>query len=269
MGKGGPGKPKTEEHNRKVSEALRGRKLSAEHIAKLRKPKSEEHRAALRLAQTSEVVAKRHATHSLRHGCRTYLANPINNKYCLEYWVAKGYSEDVAKVCITEIQKKNSKLRKSTVSIWQTKFWVQQGYTEDAAKLKVSALQATNGSKSARVVSKSGKALLDELEKLTGLSFEREVLLESRFRVDGFNSEHGIVVEYFGTFWHMHPSVFAADDINRVTGWKAQSKWNEDAGRIKYLQAAGYKVFVVWEHQTSLEQVQQIAVEITNACSFG
>lgn len=268
MPRGNPGKPKSPEHNRKVSDALRGRKFSAEHIAKLRKPKTEEHREALRRAQTSEVIARRRDTNLSKYGHATFLANPLNNQCCLDFWLAKGCSEDEARLRISEIQHKNSKRRKAVLSVWQSKFWMQRGYTEEEAKLKIAALQSANGIKAKKTVSKSGTDLLDKLEDLTGLLFEREVLLESRFRVDGINLEHKIVVEYFGTFWHMHPSVFAADDVNRVTGWKAQSKWNEDQGRIKYLQAAGYKVFVVWEHESSPEQVQQTAVEIKNACGF-
>jgi G:T-mismatch repair DNA endonuclease (very short patch repair protein) len=187
----------------------------------------------------------------------------------MDFWLAKGYSEEEAALRISEIQRENSKRRKTISSIWQAKFWVQRGYTEDEAKLKIAALQSENGSKAKKTISKSGSALLNTLEELTGLTFEREVMLESRFRVDGVNLEHKVVVEYFGTFWHMHPSIFAADDVNRVTGWKAQSKWNEDQGRINYLQTAGYKVFVVWEHESSPEQVQQISVEIKNACGFG
>jgi G:T-mismatch repair DNA endonuclease (very short patch repair protein) len=269
MPKGNPGIPKSPEHNRKVAEALRGRKKSALHRENLRKPKSEKHKKALSVAQTPEVIAKRAVTAFTRYGFATHLSNPSNNKCCVAYWLERGFSEEQAKAEISLLQKVNSGKRRTFQSPWQPSFWVSLGYDFEEAKQKVSGIQALNSSKSRKAVSKSGTVFIDKLTELSGIQFEREVILEKKFRVDGVNLEHKVVVEFHGTFWHMHPSLFGPEDINRVTGWKAQSKWNEDQGRIKYLTAAGYRVFVVWEHEANLEYVQQLSKELKNACGCG
>ena len=104
--------------------------------------------------------------------------------------------------------------------------------------------------------------LFRSVERLSGLTVAREVQLCGRFLVDGFVAEKRVVIEYHGSFWHMHESLFKPDDVNRVTGWKASSKWAEDQGRVKYLQAAGYAVFVVWDFEATEEMAQQIAKEL-------
>ena len=266
MPTGNPGVPKSPEHNRKVSEALRGRKLSASHRENLRKSKTETHKEALRNAQTPEVIAKRRATNIQRRGYPAHYAKPENNRNNVLHWTSRGYSEEDAKTKVSEIQKNNASKVRRRRTAWKVDFWLEQGCDLEEAKRKVSALQVVNASKSKRTVSKAGTEFIDNVEKLVGFKFSREVVVEKRFKVDGFNAEHKVVLEFFGTFWHMHPSIFSPEDVNRVTGWKAQSKWNEDQGRIKYLTAAGYKVFVVWEHEASVEKVEQIAKEIKDAC---
>jgi hypothetical protein len=61
----------------------------------------------------------------------------------------------------------------------------------------------------------------------------------------------------------MHPRQFAPDDIHRVTGWKASSKWAEDRGRI--LQRNGYRVFSVWDCDATDEMISLISKELNNA----
>jgi hypothetical protein len=88
----------------------------------------------------------------------------IRNRYCVDSWLKKGYTEEEAKSLISEIQKKNAsmvkerfrgtkenyrKLGYSEEEIERiceapamVSFWVRKGYTEEEAKKKISELQS-------------------------------------------------------------------------------------------------------------------------------
>ena len=200
-----------------------------------------------------------------RHGVEFSKQDPARNNTNVEYWIAKGLTDEQARDLISQNQAQFSALRKSFGSQWKASYWVSQGMTEGAAALRVSEIQAVNAAKSSLTVSCEGNEFLDHLSASVGAEIEREVVLCGRFKVDGLLREQKAVIEYFGSFWHMHPDQFQPDDVHRVTGWKAASKWAEDAGRIKYLTQAGYRVFVVWDHEATVETASAIAKELNNA----
>ena len=265
MPKGNPGVKKTAAHNAAVSAALRGKSKSAAHRAALSSPKSDAHKEALRRAVTPEVVAQRRATSLERHGFSSAKENPEQNPNRVEYWIKLGMSESDARESISRAQKTRVSLRKNAASQWQISYWLRQGLTNEQAKARVTEIQTRNAAKSSMTVSKECSVFLDAIELASGLKIEREVILSERFKVDGYIPPINAVIEYFGSFWHMHPDDYEPDDVHRVNGWKASSKWAEDLGRVKYLKKSGYLVFVVWDRDATEETVNMIAKEIKDA----
>lgn len=261
---------RTPEHRERMRLATKGIPKSEATKQKLRKPKSEAAKEALRkAAQSPDVTKKRQATMFQKYGVAHAKQIPEKNENRVEYWQLRGLTEQEAKELISSRQKEWASRVVNRVSHWATTYWEDRGYSPDEAKARVSELQRANGAKSDITVSYVGTHFLDGLQELLGVSIEREVSV-GPFVVDGIIESRKIVVEFFGDFWHMHSSLFEADDIHPVTGWKASSKWREDAGRVKYMESMGYAVFVVWETEAktqNYEFVQSLVERITRAYS--
>lgn len=266
MPKGNPGVKKSPEHNAKVSAALRGKLKSDAHRVALSGPKSEAHKRSLSLAQTPEVQAQRQATMLALHGVAFSKQDPRRNCGRIEYWIEKGMSKDEATAHLSRRQKEYTAQRVNHVSTWQASYWERQGLSPDEARIKVSELQTRNAEKSIFTISREGTAFLNKIQVAAKVRIVREEVVCGRFKVDGCIPDQKIVIEYLGSFWHMHPDLFAPNDKNRVTGWIASSKWAEDQGRVNYLTAAGWKVFAVWDCDVTPELINSIAKEINHAC---
>lgn len=263
MPKGGPGIKKSPEHAAKIAAALRGKPKSESHRNALKQPKTEKAKENLRAAALSPSTQQlRKSTMLERYGVdHPKRLTELNNLH-IDYWVAKGMGVDKAKEKLSEIQSTASSMRGEVVSHWVVKYWTDKGLSEDAARAKVSEIQAKNASKSSFTVSKACTNFLSSVERICGIPIEREVRLCNRFLVDGLVRDKAVVIEFYGAFWHMHPSLFSPNEINRITGRKASSQWAEDGGRVKYLIKAGYKVIVVWEHEATEEMANKIAKEL-------
>lgn len=263
MPTGNPGVKRTPEHAAKIAAALRGKPKSLKHRQALSKPKTAAHRKSLSLSNlTAETQARRKATMKANHGVEYAAQIPKNNRFRVEYWLNKGLTEAEARSKVSKIQAENSSKRVNITSHWSVSYWLNKGFTEAEAQSKISKIQAENSKLSAMSYSREGTGFLDRVQQVLGLTIEREVLLLDRFKVDGFEPTLGLVFEYLGSFWHMHPLDFKPEDKHPVTGWRASSKWAEDAGRISCLRAAGYKVFEVWDRDATSETIQTIKQEI-------
>lgn len=252
MPKGGPGQPKSKKHREAIAAALRGKRKSEAHKKALSKPKTIEHRKKLSLVNKRIDVQNRRKETMLRvYGVTHPKKIAKLNNLRIEYWLEKGFSDKDARKQITTFQQAASRKRKTNTSIWRTDYWMKKGLSKTEAIVRVSELQTKNASKTAVVISKESQNFLNEIERKSGVRVEREVRLLGKFLVDGYIPSRKIVIEYLGSFWHMHPSLFAPTDINRITGWEAQSKWNEDKGRVKCLEKAGYTVVTVWDIEVS------------------
>lgn len=58
-----------------------------------------------------------------------------------------------------------------------------------------------------------------------------------------------IIIEFNGDYWHMNPSKYTANDINKTTKQRAVDKWNEDSYKKSLAEKYGYKVLVIWESE--------------------
>lgn len=260
---------KTPEHMEKIKAALRGKPKSEAHKAALRKPKTEKAKLAAReAALRPEVQEKKRKTMLERYGVEFSKQDPSKNQNRVEYWVAKGWDEISARRHISSRQRQAGLCNQSGTSHWKLDFWMDRGFSEEAAKEKVSELQRANNSKSVVACSHVCTKFLDGVQKWLGVTILREVEV-SCFTVDGYIPQLKVVIEFFGDFWHMNPNQYLPDYVHPVTGWKAESKWREDKGRIKKLVSEGFKVFCVWESDITPESIIKTAVEIYNACKKG
>jgi G:T-mismatch repair DNA endonuclease (very short patch repair protein) len=242
--------PRSPEHRAKIAAALRGVPKSTAHRAALAKSKSEAHRAALSAANLNpDIQERRRQTMLARYGVAHPKHIPGKNNLTLEYWLSRGLSRSQAQLQLSEIQSRACAQRGTVVSHWSKDYWTARGLSEAEAAAKVSELQSANAAKSTFTVSREASSFLDGLEELSGRAIARETTLLGRFKVDGLLREFKLVIEYFGSFWHMHPTLFAPEDRHRVTGWRAAAKWAEDAGRVKALERSGYLVWVVWDFE--------------------
>jgi very-short-patch-repair endonuclease len=75
------------------------------------------------------------------------------------------------------------------------------------------------------------RLIYDELEE-RDIPFEKQVVINSKFKVDVYLSQQKTVIECDGDYWHTLPKVVARDKAKNA-----------------YLTKCGYKVFHFWEHE--------------------
>lgn len=68
-----------------------------------------------------------------------------------------------------------------------------------------------------------------------------------RFNVDVLFPDKKLIIEHFGTMWHMDPRKYAENDIHPVTKALAKESWERDAKKLETLENLGFIVIVVWE----------------------
>jgi len=56
-----------------------------------------------------------------------------------------------------------------------------------------------------------------------------------------------LIIEFDGDFWHMNPSIYAPNDINRVTNRLAKDIWEYDKKKMEHANSKGYIYHRVWE----------------------
>ena len=86
----------------------------------------------------------------------------------------------------------------------------------------------------------------------------------SRWNVDFLFKDKNIIVELFGDFWHMNPSKYGPEDINKVLKKSAEYIWQHDLRKVEYLKSSGYNVLVVWENEWK-RQSQTVKERIKDA----
>jgi len=68
------------------------------------------------------------------------------------------------------------------------------------------------------------------------------------YQVDFMNQRVGLIVEFYGDYWHCHPDVYKKNYRHETNGKLAKDIWAADKKRVKRLkELTGYEVLVVWE----------------------
>jgi hypothetical protein len=100
--------------------------------------------------------------------------------------------------------------------------------------------------KSGANVSSSGDKWLDSLGEEV-LEREKTMIIGNRrFKVDGFNKDTNTIYEYFGTFWHGHPSRKDLKGIHPFKKISYAELYQETLDRIQHLKDNGYKIIYEW-----------------------
>jgi len=83
---------------------------------------------------------------------------------------------------------------------------------------------------------------------------------------DIFIPEKKIVIEVYGDYWHMNPSMFYPSDMIRgFTGLRtAKETWDYDETRLLHIKGFGVKILVLWENDinTQFDYVKQLIQDI-------
>jgi G:T-mismatch repair DNA endonuclease (very short patch repair protein) len=69
------------------------------------------------------------------------------------------------------------------------------------------------------------------------------------------------VVECFGDYWHMNPTVYLDDAYNHHLKMTASEKRALDTDRLKDLEKMGYKVIVLWEKDLNKNGIEKTVHE--------
>lgn len=135
-------------------------------------------------------------------------------------------------------------------------------YGQVKGKLKYQEwFETTIGGDNSLSQSKVSRTLFEKLDGSIKSSFgENEIIIEltemeqkelgKKFIRPDFLINNKII-EFYGTYWHCHPSMFEADQINYQVGKSAKEVWEYDSKRVDILRNKGFNVLVVWEKDYS------------------
>jgi hypothetical protein len=177
-----------------------------------------------------------------------------NRKYTtqLDYWINKGYSENEAKVALSE--------RQSTFTL---KKCIEKYGEEDGLKKWKERQEKWK----AKVFNKDthigrGESLLSEeiIKEILYYNKNNEKLLYGKcekfiydsinkhaYKFDLTNENNKRIIEVNGIFWHCKPDIYKPDYFHKVKKITANDIWNYDSRKKETANAHGYDVLVIWE----------------------
>lgn len=201
------------------------------------------------------------------------------------HWINKGFTFSDAKKKVSDIQSKNAKKVKSTVSWMQKSFWMRKGMDEQSAEREISRRQSILSKRSPKfsghkrsdeskrrisaalklridVVGKgkwathfgefSGRSLI-EIEVYNFIKTNIEPRLKANVQIGSFIVDmirDDKIIEFNGDFWHANPKNYKATDVLRGVGGPdkiAKDIWEAESKRLDTLSDMGYDVLIVWE----------------------
>lgn len=172
----------------------------------------------------------------------------------VNYWLKRGYSEEEAKQKVSEVQ------GDYTLDSYKRKYGDEEGTRKFNSRQE--KWQATLNSKSEEELSqinrkKIGKGyLVSKGEKLLlELISDKVPDIQQQFTLkkdSGGYYAYDIryqnkIIEYNGDFWHMNPSLFTENCVNKRTKRLAKEQWELDKTKMRFANNKGYKTLVVWE----------------------
>lgn len=89
------------------------------------------------------------------------------------------------------------------------------------------------------------------------------------YKIDYFDLDLKIGVEFYGDFWHMNPNKYKETNIRKVgsTTLSAKQIWDRDKERLEIIESSGIKMFVIWEsdYKSNKEtSIKELADKINN-----
>ncbi len=165
---------------------------------------------------------------------------PEKHSTKIEYWLAKGYTEEEAKIKLSQRQ------RTFDLKYCINKYGEGEGkrifeerqikWRKSFQKTKKNAI--TNGIQSSNIADN----FFNLIESIKG--GEREVI-NGRYSFDYMLGDK--IIEFNGDYWHANPKIYKKDYINKTLNLTAYEIWKKDEKRKKYIQKQGYQLYVVWE----------------------
>jgi predicted transcriptional regulator/very-short-patch-repair endonuclease len=84
-----------------------------------------------------------------------------------------------------------------------------------------------------------------------------ENLYIKRYNADVVFPQCKLIVEFFGTMWHMDPRKYKEDDVQPMTKVLASESWERDKKKLEILKELGYDVLVIWESDWKSSKEQE------------
>jgi G:T-mismatch repair DNA endonuclease (very short patch repair protein) len=223
---------------------------------------------AIRLAEETKLAnnkkgAKKSADSNVRR---------VTSKRCSEYYTARGYSEDEAKLLVSEGQKYFSKKiciekygKDKGMQIWrdrQTRWQETLNSKPDEEKARINRLKTTKGI----TKSKAETEILNEMRRIKPeltLIHQHTLFRDNKKQYIYDISVGNKIIEYNGDFWHCNPQKYPANYINPRTKLSANETWIKDQAKIQFAQNQGYEVLVIWESEfkKNKEEVLQKCIQ--------
>lgn len=76
--------------------------------------------------------------------------------------------------------------------------------------------------------------------------------------LDFYDSSTNRVIEFYGSYWHMSPTIYGPDVYNDLVGKYAKEIWEYDAIRHESLKKQGYDILYVWEHEFLVDKLYTV-----------
>ena len=171
----------------------------------------------------------------------------------LEYWMAKGFNRDEAKLRVKESQttfsldkciEKYGKEKGQQVFQQRQKKWlaslhenfIQEGDGRSpSSQFANSIIQAICGRLQIQVPTKE-KYIRDGS---TGMAYSYDFTLKQKRKI----------IEFNGDYWHCNPKLYEADYFNKNKQMTAQEIWDYDQVKIELAEQKGYQVLTIWESE--------------------
>lgn len=199
---------------------------------------------------------------------------------CVGYWIKKGYSEEEAKQKVIEVQRRRHTPERNRK--WLATLNSKSDEEKQLINLKkghsIESFMARGYDKEASVqasieyyarrqnYSKSSQAFFGLLESLSGYNgcYYKVKNYEKQFHgkcVDFYDDNTGIVVEYYGDFWHRNPRKYPSDFLSY--GKTSQEIWEIDKTRVNLIKSHPEvsDVIIVWESEV-IKNPHQVAENI-------
>lgn len=173
--------------------------------------------------------------------------NPERFPVKLEYWIAKGYPEKMAKAKLSERQTTFSKSvcvekhgEEKGIEIWkerQRKWQCVLDSKPDEEKMRINRLKAY----SSGCISNAERELCEILDAKSSLVISSDVGYVYDIH------KNNKIIEYNGDYWHCNPKKYNKDYFNARIRMTAEEKWKKDEKKIQYAKDNGYDVLIIWE----------------------
>lgn len=171
----------------------------------------------------------------------------------LEYWIAKGYSEELAKEMLTNRQ------RTFTLEKCMQKYGEEKGTEvwknrqERWKKSLTEHFSKYGDSRNSLAQSEFAIYCIEKICKQLGIMIpfsEKFITNKDSGKHFAFDFQYeNKLIEFNGDYWHCNPLSYSFDYFNKRKNMTAKEIWEYDKEKIKTAESYGYKVLVVWESE--------------------